>query len=161
MPTATDGRGRCRYSRRPTVRPERLDDALGAPPDDEAALRSSLDHALSDAFRERQPDVVDGIVDWRREDDATLAGWRAQTDALAGYKREWPLYECSVPALVIHGSEDPVVSPGHGRRLGDGLPKGNVEVFDGARHLVGVERSRDVNDLLVGFLEEHASREFE
>lgn len=144
-----------------TALPERLDDALGVSPGDETALRSSLESALSAAFREQQPGAVDGIVDWRRDDDASLAGWQAQADALTNYEREWPLYECSIPALVIHGGDDAVVPPAHGRRLADGLPKGSAKMLDGAGHLVGVERSRDVNDLLVGFLEDNAALEFE
>ena len=136
--------------------PGRIDDVLGAPTDDEAALRASLTPALSGAFREGQPDVVDGIVDWRREDDATSEAWEAQADAIEAYERDWPLYEMTLPALVVHGTDDEVVPVDHGRTLGEGLPNGTFVPADGAGHLVGVERSREVNDRLFGFLEANA-----
>lgn len=139
----------------------RLDETLGAPLDDERALRQSLDAALSAEFRQRQPDVVDGIVEWRGDDDADEAGWSAQADALDRYERDWPLYELTCPSLVLHGTDDAVVPVDHAQRLAEGLPKGSFEPFDDAGHLVGVERSRDVNDRLFGFLADNADLDVE
>jgi pimeloyl-ACP methyl ester carboxylesterase len=63
------------------------------------------------------------------------------------------LYEVSVPALVIYGSDDPVWPQARAEALAAGLPRGESVGVDGARHLVTVEASRVVNDRLVGFLE--------
>ncbi|WP_411967692.1 alpha/beta fold hydrolase [Haloferax sp. YSSS75] len=127
-------------------------DPLYGAPSDARALRESLTPALSDEFREEQPDVVERIVEWRAVEDATPDAWTAQTAAIADYDAG-PLYEVTVPTLVVHGTADPVWPVEGGRALADGLPRGRFESFDGAHHLVTVERSRLVNDALVGFLE--------
>ncbi|WP_135536769.1 MULTISPECIES: alpha/beta fold hydrolase [Halostella] len=130
---------------------------LFADPGDEAALRGSLDAAFSPGFRERQPDVVDGIVEWRRDGDAKPDAWRAQAAALESYDAG-PLYEITCPAFVMCGEDDPVVSVSAAESLAAELPKGELAAFEG-RHLFFVERSRPVNDRLQGFLEEHADLE--
>ncbi|KAB1186955.1 MULTISPECIES: alpha/beta fold hydrolase [Haloferax] len=121
-------------------------------PDDPAALRESLAPALSDEFRAEQPAVVEQIVEWRGMEDAAPDAWAAQTAAIADYE-SGPLYEVTVPTLVLHGTDDPVWPVEAARSLADGLPRGSFESFDGARHLVTVEQSRVVNDALIGFLE--------
>ncbi|WP_396610952.1 alpha/beta fold hydrolase [Haloferax sp. S1W] len=121
-------------------------------PNDPDALRESLVPALSDEFRAEQPGVVDQIVEWRGMEDAAPDAWAAQTAAIAEYDAD-PLYEVTVPTLVVHGSDDPVWPADGGRKLADELPKGRFEEIDGARHLATVEQSRIVNDTLVTFLD--------
>jgi pimeloyl-ACP methyl ester carboxylesterase len=125
---------------------------LAADPDDEAALRASLAALLSADFRERRPEVVDRIVDWRRDEDAAPAAWRAQRAALDGFDVGDRLHEVTAPALVVHGAADARWPPAGGERLADGLPRGRFEAVSDAGHLVGVEASRVVNDHLRGFL---------
>jgi pimeloyl-ACP methyl ester carboxylesterase len=125
-----------------------------APSDDEAALRASTDRLLSDAFRAEQPDVVDQIVAWRAREDAPERVWRAQAAALEAYDPP-PLYEVTVPTLVVHGEADGQWPVAGARALADDLPRGECVTYEGAGHLVGVERSRLVNDRLVGHLESH------
>ncbi|ELY59524.1 alpha/beta hydrolase fold protein [Natronococcus amylolyticus DSM 10524] len=129
---------------------------LLASPDDRAALRTSLESALSAEFRESQSEVVDGIVDWRVDGDATSEGWEAQLAALEGFDaRDW-LVEVTQPTCVLHGTADELVSPEASRELASGLPRGEFVPLEGAGHLVGIERSRTVNDWLLGFLEERS-----
>ncbi|AGB35905.1 alpha/beta fold hydrolase [Natronococcus occultus] len=129
---------------------------LLASPDDREALRDSLEAGLSADFREGQPDVLEGIVDWRADGDATREGWEAQLVALEGFDaRDW-LVEVTQPARVIHGTADELVSPEAGRELAAGLPRGEFVPLEDAGHLVGIERSRTVNDRLLGFLEDRS-----
>jgi pimeloyl-ACP methyl ester carboxylesterase len=134
---------------------------LFAPLDDPDALRETLGPVLTEAFGAKQPDVVDGIVEWRAGDgggDAPREGWRAQAAALEGVDLHDELVEITLPALVVHGTADGVWPAAGGERLAAGLPRGRYEPIDGGPHLIGVERSRDVNDLLVGFLEAQTDR---
>ncbi|ADB58938.1 alpha/beta hydrolase fold protein [Haloterrigena turkmenica DSM 5511] len=135
-------------------------EALFAPPDDREALADSLEAGLSAEFLESQPaDVREGIVDWRADGDADRAGWEAQIAALEGFDAtEW-LVEVTQPTQVIHGGADELVSPSAGRTLADGLPRGEFDTLEDAGHLCFVERSRDVNDRLLGFLEAHTDDE--
>jgi 3-oxoadipate enol-lactonase len=130
---------------------------LLADPDDHAALRSSLEAGLSADFRTTQPDVLEGIVEWRADGDATREGWEAQLAALEEFDaRDW-LVEVTQPARVFHGTADELVSPDAGRELAAGLPRGEFVPLEDAGHLVGIERSRTVNDRLLGFLEERSN----
>ncbi|WP_312910176.1 alpha/beta fold hydrolase [Natronosalvus caseinilyticus] len=130
-------------------------DPTAAPDDRRNAIRTTLESALSADFRDRQPDVVDGIVDWRLEGDADPAGRQAQLAALAEFDaRDW-LVEVTQPTQVLHGTADALVPPDAGRDLANGLPRGTFVPLEGAGHLANVERSRAVNDRLFGFLEGH------
>ncbi|QFU82190.1 alpha/beta fold hydrolase [Natronorubrum aibiense] len=125
---------------------------LFAPLDDREALRESLAAGFSDDFVASQPDVLDGIVDWRIDGDAERAGWEAQAAALEDFDaRDW-LVEVTQPTRVIHGSEDELVAPSAGQALARGLPRGEYTELEGAGHLCFIERSRTVNDRLVGWL---------
>ena len=136
-----------------------LEDHLFADPADPVALRDSLDAAFSPTFAGEQPDVIDGVVEWRQTDDADPDAWRAQAAAVEGYDAD-PLYEITTPALVLAGEDDPVVPLSAAERLAEDLPKGEFEAFPG-RHLFFVERSRPVNDRLQGFLLDHADADLE
>lgn len=131
---------------------------LWAPPTDRDALRQSLSRALSPTFVETHPDVVDGIVEWRADGDADEAGFAAQLAALDAYDASEWAYEVTVPTLVVHGTADDLVSPDAGQTLAEAIPKGTYEPLEGSGHLCFVERSRVVNDRLLGRLESHAGK---
>ncbi|ELY50296.1 alpha/beta hydrolase fold protein [Natronorubrum bangense JCM 10635] len=126
---------------------------LFAPPTDREALRESLSAGLSADFLEAQSDVLEGIVDWRADGDADREGWAAQVAALEEFDAGDWLVEVTQPTRVIHGSEDQLVAPSAGQTLARGLPRGEYIELEGAGHLCFIERSRTVNDRLVGWLE--------
>ncbi|WP_135853430.1 alpha/beta fold hydrolase [Halorussus salinus] len=127
---------------------------LEASPDDSSSLRNSLEPVASEELLETD-DLVERIVAWRRDEDANPAVQRAHFDAMAEFDASDRLYEITIPALVCHGADDRVIPADDGELLADGLPKGEFEEFPG-EHLFYVERSREVNDALVGFLTERA-----
>ena len=125
---------------------------LSADPTDEAALRASTMSLLSAAFCEREDAPIKQIVEWRGEEDATPAAREAQLAALDGFD-PGPLYELTRPVRVVAGGDDPVVDPEASRRLAEALPKGEFTLYPDASHLVTIERSAALNDLLLGFVE--------
>ena len=125
-------------------------DALAAPRDDPEALRDSLRGAFAPGVVDDHPDIVDRIVEWRRDDDAGLDGWAAQADAMTGFDAG-ALYEVTTPALVCHGRADGVVPFEAGQALADGLPRGEFEAID-AGHLLAAEEPEAVEDALTAFL---------
>jgi pimeloyl-ACP methyl ester carboxylesterase len=130
----------------------RVSTAVATAPDDTGQLRDSLSVLLSRSFRDAQPDVLDGIAEWRA-DDATIDGWQAQLAAFEQYARSWPLYEVTIDTLVCHGAADELVDPACSARLTRDLPSAEHVTFEDAGHLVTVERSRPLNDRLLGHLE--------
>lgn len=129
---------------------------LWAPLDDAAAIRASTRTAVADSFPERQPDVIEQIVEWRSQEDASRNIWEAQRAAIEKFDCRDRLYERTVPTLVIHGGSDEICPPGQGAALGSGLPRGEYEPIPAAGHLAHIDHSRVVNDRLVGWLEEQS-----
>ncbi|XVH30217.1 alpha/beta fold hydrolase [Haloferacaceae archaeon DSL9] len=127
---------------------------LFAPPTDSEAMSASLDAAFSAPFRAEHPDALEQISAWRVDEDADRDRWDAQATAIDTFDRSDGLYEVTVPALVVHGTGDACCPIAAGRDLADGLPRGEFEAVD-AGHCAHIERSRSVNDRLVGFLSEH------
>ncbi len=121
--------------------------ALAADRDDPEALRETTERAFGPEFPERFPEAVADVVGWRRDDDADPGGWRAQVAALEAYRPE-DLYEVTVDALVLHGTDDGVWPLDGGRDLARELPRGSFDRVEGAGHLLAVEASAAVNDLL-------------
>ncbi|TQQ82865.1 alpha/beta fold hydrolase [Halonotius terrestris] len=125
---------------------------LAADPADSSALRASTTSLLSEAFVASNDDPIEQIVEWRAEEDASPAAREAQLAALDDFDPE-PLYEITLPTLVVAGGADSVVDPESSRQLAEGLPNGEYRAFAEAGHLVTVERSAVLNDAIVGFLE--------
>lgn len=112
--------------------------------------RRALEPCFSQAFLEEQ-EIIERIQEWRREEDADPAARAAQADALRGFSCDAP-YEITLPALVLHGADDPVIPVQAGRELAEALPNGRfVEVV--GKHLAFIEAAKPVNDAIVGFLE--------
>jgi pimeloyl-ACP methyl ester carboxylesterase len=129
--------------------------ARGAAVDRDAlsALLRGETNGLSAEFAAERPAVVEQIRQWRAGEDAPERAWRAQVAALDGFDATDRLHEVTVPALVCHGGADAVVPASAGEALAEGLPRGEFRGFDGAGHLVTVERSRPLNDALVAHLD--------
>ncbi len=133
--------------------------AMAAGRNNRTKLETTTRSMLSTAFCRDHPEAITEIVGWRADEDATLADWEATAAAADEYERNWPLYEMTLPTLVIHGGADAIVLPSNADQLTSGLPRATTRRFPDAGHLVTVERSRPLNDQLVGFLDEHASVE--
>jgi pimeloyl-ACP methyl ester carboxylesterase len=127
-------------------------DPLFADPADPDTRRESLSTALSAEFRAEQPDVLDGIAGWRADEDADRESWQYQRAALDGFDAG-PLYEVDHPTLVVVPGADELLDPTAGRRLAEELPRGETVGYPDAGHFVGIERSRPVNDALLGFFD--------
>lgn len=95
------------------------------------------------------------VLDWREHDDAPADVHRQQLAAAEAFDATDWLYEVTEPALVVHGTDDEVWPVAAGERLAENLPRGEFVELEGP-HFVQAERSKDVNDVLVGFLEEHS-----
>jgi len=120
--------------------------------EDRRALRDSLSVGFSEDLLAHE-EIVDQLCAWRLDEDASPAGYEAQVAALRGFDAG-ALYELTLPTLVCHGLDDPVVTNEVGRRLAEDLPRGSFESVAG-RHLSHVEHATAVADRFDGFVDEH------
>ncbi len=132
-------------------------DGVWADPTDPDAVEGSLTGLLSPAFRNAHADALSRIVEWRLAEDADRETFAAHRAAVDGFDRSDRLYELTTPTLVVHGIEDTVCPFTTGESLAEGLPRGELHAVEGARHLVGVDASAEVNDVVVGWLAERAT----
>ncbi|MFD6948710.1 3-oxoadipate enol-lactonase [Nocardiopsis sp. TSRI0078] len=116
---------------------------------------SGLDSVAADVVRpwftpdmgEQRPEVAARFT----EDFGGLDpdGFASVCDAIAGMDQRHLVASVRVPTLVASAAHDPLLPPGYGRRLADGISGSRFEVVPGAAHLLGVERADRVNELLV------------
>lgn len=87
-----------------------------------------------------------------RSDRFTMKGVRAQANALLGYvtTRE-AVASITAPTLVLHGDEDKVIDPKHGRELADVIPGARLVVFEGAGHNFLVAAGKTATAALLKF----------
>ena len=122
---------------------------------DREELRRRTRMTLSEEFVESNGDLVDRIVDWRAECDATPRGRFLQAVAATSFDANGRLADVGIPTQVLHGTADRVLPVENGRLRADGLPDASYIPVDGGSHLFFVEQPERVNDHLVEFFEEH------
>ncbi|MFW5420761.1 alpha/beta fold hydrolase [Nocardiopsis sp. CNT-189] len=101
-------------------------------------------------FTRERPDVVRCVAEGLEGVDP--AGFAACCEAAAVTDQFPDIARVRAPALVVSGAHDPLLPPGHGRRLAAGIPGARFELLRGAAHLAGVERSDRVNELVMEHL---------
>ncbi len=120
--------------------------------DDREAIRYRMEPAVSPSFYEDEPELVERIVDWRLESDASGAAREAQTAAVLNFDASDDLDAIDVPTLVAHGTDDRVLPVANGRLLAESIPNATFERFEGAHHLFFIEEADAVADRLRSFL---------
>lgn len=115
-------------------------------------VRYLMEPAVSDGFYEREPELVERIVDWRLAGDATPAGRQAQAAAVAGFDATDRLDAIDAPTLVAHGTDDRVLPVENAELLSRHLPHAAVELYDGGPHLFFIEERDAVNARIESFL---------
>ncbi|MCY4729556.1 alpha/beta hydrolase [Natronomonas gomsonensis] len=123
-------------------------------PADPTRLRESLSLAFSDRFF-AETGLIDRIVEWRREEDATGEARTGHLEAVRSFEAG-PPYELTLPTLVCHGVDDPVVSLDSGKELAEDLPRGRFEPVEGKRFCF-VEHATAVTDAIADFIDETAA----
>ncbi|MCU4717082.1 alpha/beta fold hydrolase [Halapricum hydrolyticum] len=122
--------------------------------DERERIRRRLRPAFSDAYRERYPDVVDQIAEWRAQSDASEQARAWQAAAVDAFDVSDRLGEIELPVLVMSPTGDRIVPPENGELLADRLPNADLLTFRNAPHLFFIEEAIQVNEHLAVFLED-------
>lgn len=120
--------------------------------DEREAIRYKMKPAMTDDFRDANPDLISEIVDWRLESDASPAAREAQAAAVMAFDASDRLGDIEVPTLVAHGTADRVLPVENADLLARELPNARLAVFEDGSHLFFVEQAESVNDHLLEFL---------
>jgi 3-oxoadipate enol-lactonase len=102
----------------------------------EAALRRHAENVLSPYTIERQPEVVDRLVDVQRSRPASPTAVSAQAAAGARYAGRLRQARIRARTLVVQGTADTVVDPANGRLLADRIPGARLMIFPDLGHLL-------------------------
>lgn len=116
-------------------------------------IRHRMRPAFNDRFTNRNPHLMDQIIEWRLEQDADDVAREAQAIGASAFDVADQLGRISQPTLIIHGTDDRVVPVDNGRLLHQRLPDNRLELIDGGSHLVFIEDADRVNTLLLDFLD--------
>jgi len=117
-------------------------------------IRHRMGPALTDRFVAENPETIDQILDWREKQDAEEVPREAQSAAGANFDVSDRVRTIDLPTLVLHGTDDRVLPVENGRRIAEKLPDARLEIIEGAPHMLMIERSKEVNELLEAFLAE-------
>jgi pimeloyl-ACP methyl ester carboxylesterase len=85
----------------------------------------------------------------RNHESFGLFGW---SPTLHNPKLKQRLHRIDVPALVLWGAEDLVVSPDYGRRFAREIPDARFELIEGAGHYVHIEQADRFVAAVHGFI---------
>jgi 3-oxoadipate enol-lactonase len=97
------------------------------------ALRRFVENALAPGASEA---LVDEIFALRVANPPDPAGWQAQAAASAAFDGFDRLQSIAAPTLVLHGTEDQVVDAGNAPLLAERIPGAQLELLEGAGHLL-------------------------
>lgn len=118
-----------------------------------ATVEVALSRWFDEAWRRREPELVEDVrrTMLANQPASYLACYAvfAEGDAELGPM----LSRITAPTLVITGSDDPGSTPDMASRLADAVPDGRAEVVVGARHLLPLERPRELSQALTKHFE--------
>ena len=124
-----------------------------------ASKRETLRHRMRPAFTERftnrNPHLMDRIIEWRLEQDAGDPAREAQSAAVLNVDVSDRLDRIRVPTLVAHGTADRVVPVANGTLLAEKLPNSRLELVEGGSHCFFIEDAAQVSTALESFLDDH------
>jgi pimeloyl-ACP methyl ester carboxylesterase len=122
--------------------------------DERESIRYKMQPAMSETFPERYDDVIEQIVDWRLETDASEQAREWQGAAVQDFDVSDRLDELTLPTMVMHGTGDRVVPPENGKLLAESLPNSRYLTLNDAPHLFFIEEFQQVNEHLHLFLKD-------
>jgi predicted dienelactone hydrolase len=64
----------------------------------------------------------------------------------------------NVPTLILSGSADVIAPPAEARRIAGLIPRARLEVFNGAGHMLMLERTEEVHALITDFARDVGAR---
>ena len=124
-----------------------------APTDPEGAIRMMLPLSYPQSFIDAHPELVPlgtaalRMLPTRRVPEVELEGGDLQ-----GWETCSRLHELTMPALVLHGTEDRLIPVTHAYRLFEGLSNVELRIYKGAGHIFQAQDFAGINTSIVAWL---------
>ena len=128
------------------------DRLLATPGSKREALRERTRPFFTERFTNRNPHLMDRLVEWRLVHDPDDPALEAQLGALERIDVSDRLERIRVPTLVIHGTDDRIVPVENGRLLADRVPGSEYLELEGGSHGCFIEEDERVTDRIRTFL---------
>jgi pimeloyl-ACP methyl ester carboxylesterase len=110
-------------------------------------------------FARDHPDHVAEDILVGSQNPQPLRAGRRQWEAMDGWDGWDRLGEIRAPTLVLHGTEDRIVSVENATRMAEGIPGSRLALLEGAGHVYHSERADEADAVVLAFLDEvEASR---
>jgi pimeloyl-ACP methyl ester carboxylesterase len=100
----------------------------------------------------RDPAALASVLCDRMSHPPSWLGYRYQQWAALGWSSRFWLRQLRVPTLVLHGADDPVVHVGNAHKLADRIPDAELEIVDGAGHMLLFDEPEKAAAILEPFL---------
>lgn len=117
-----------------------------------AVLRKRMRPLFSERFRNRNPHLLDRLIEWQLEQGAPDPALEAQLGAFTAFDVSDRLSSVRVPTLVIHGADDRLVPVEDGHLLAQAVSDSRLLEVEGAGHACHIERDDEVTSRLEDFL---------
>jgi pimeloyl-ACP methyl ester carboxylesterase len=120
----------------------------------EERTRRNLLPTFAPKFVAERPEEVERVTALRLGHPVGEPAHLAQVQAAAAFDASARVSRIEAPTLVITGDEDAIVPPENSRNLAASIRGARLLVFEGAGHMVFVERAEEFNRAVIEFLEE-------
>jgi pimeloyl-ACP methyl ester carboxylesterase len=128
--------------------------ALVTPVADRDDLRDRVALSVSEEFAAAHPGEIDQMVAWRLENPQPFFAYRRQMMSAVGWASEDRLQQIAAPTLILAGTADRVIPVGNAQLLADAIPGAQLQLLEGAGHLIQVEQPEAFNSAVVEFLKQ-------
>jgi len=116
------------------------------------AQRKVVQLLVGPESRESAGELLEVAAVLAATDSQSPAAFLRQLQAVVTFSSWDRLDEIQVPVLILHGDSDPLVPVGNGINLAERIEGAELRVFEGAGHLLPMERPAEVIGAIVEFL---------
>lgn len=120
-----------------------------------AAVRATYPLHYSDAYAAVHDEEIVARSRANEHLRSTPEGRAAQLAAVQGHNTWDALTAITAPTLVLHGERDGIVPVENGRNIAARIPGARLRTWAEGRHLFFVEFADELNEEVIGFLDEH------
>lgn len=134
------------------ITPEALEVLTKREGDPVELVKRGIRVACAPGFEDRQPEVVQELLEYRLTNPVPPAQYQAQVMAGAAHNAEDRIGQITCPVLILFGEHDKVVPPGNADLLARKLPNAQVKILPGVGHVFPIEDPQATVEAMLEFL---------